>query len=60
MFVEITDPDKAWELYQAGLLWECMRHKRVTNDGCKARVWDDVRHMSRCLDCWSFFILTEE
>lgn len=60
MFTEITDIDKAWELYQAGLLWECMRHKRVADDGYKAYGWYGAEHLRNARPSWCFFILTEE
>ena len=46
MFVEITDFDRAWDLKQAGLLWEgyaCANMPRSI-----AAFWSSAEHMRSC------------
>lgn len=56
MFVQITDPDKAWELFQVGLLWESSRGFPP----CPAWGWDSAGHMRVCRGSFRFYILLEE
>lgn len=67
MFVEIDDLGKAWELYEAGLLWEGYAHNSVPH--CPAYEWNNFSHMERCwhngrrgagASGFVFYILLEE
>ena len=63
MFKEIVDIDKAWELYQAGLLWE--DYNNVAGYPKPAVNWASREHMRNCsapfsLYPFKFFVLLEE
>ena len=63
MFTEIVDIDKAWELYQAGLLWELYYLPHCSPE--PARNWASREHMHNCsapfsLYPFKFFVLLEE
>ena len=58
MFVEITDPDKAAELYSAGLLWDSY----MGGEKKRAERWrlDMIRHWIRSGTTFRFFVFLEE
>lgn len=59
MWLKIDDPCKAWELYEAGLLWERYRgnvHQKAANG------WVDLGHIRTSLERgnFTFYVLLEE
>lgn len=53
MFTEIVDIDKAWELYQAGLLWELYYLPHCSPE--PARNWASREHMHHCSAPFSLY-----
>ena len=69
-FVRVTAPDKALELYNAGLLWE----EWIGDSGTAARIavgldkhaaygWDESCLLEKCTDSdtnWRFYLYLED